>query len=123
MHLVPGFAAMLIALSFCCSQARAETPLGILLAAGDVASCNSEKDEAVAAVIERHVREADDKKIPVHVLTLGDLAYERGTKENFECFDRSWGRLLKLPLKNSDVKRLMLPVPGNHEYTQPGGQP
>jgi acid phosphatase type 7 len=121
MHPASAITAMLAALSFGCSQARAETPLGILIAAGDIAKCSSQYDEKVADLITDLVKDADHKKIPVHVLALGDLAYDKGTAENFaNCFDPSWGRLLKLQLKNSDVKRLMLPVPGNHEYVYGG---
>lgn len=117
--------ATFIALLLHCAETRAQTPIGILLAAGDIAKCgpNNKKDEAVAAIIAKHVLEADEKKIPVHVLALGDLAYDHGSPSDFVCFDKSWGTLLKLKLKNSDVKRLMLPVPGNHEYEQKGGMP
>lgn len=115
-----AIAALIAAISLC-SQTRAETPLGILIAAGDIAECGSQQDENVAGVVANLVKDANNNKIPVHVLALGDLAYEEGTAKNFsDCFDPSWGRLLKLDLKNSDVKRLMLPVPGNHEYTHSG---
>jgi hypothetical protein len=118
MHLARRIVATLIALSFCWSGAMAQSPLGILIAAGDIANCNWDGDDKVAKLIAGLVKDADDKNIPVHVLALGDLAYQKGTAENFtQCFDPSWGKLLKLQLKNSDVKRLMLPVPGNHEYT------
>src|SRR4051812_12799165 len=102
----------LAALLLLCVETRAEKPLGILLAAGDIAKCAHKNDEAVAAIIAKHVLEADKQKIPVHVLALGDLAYDHGSEPQFGCFDKSWGSLLKLKLENSDVKRLMLPVPG-----------
>lgn len=45
------------------------------------------------------------------VLALGDLQYEAATYENFvESYDRSWGR----------AKVVTRPVPGDHEYDDPG---
>jgi hypothetical protein len=116
-------AAALVALSLHCSETQAQTPLGILLAAGDIAKCAHQNDEKVAAVIAKQVLDADEKNIPVYVLALGDLAYDHGSTNDFKCFDASWGSLLRLKLKNSDVSRLMLPVPGNHEYEPTGGMP
>ena len=110
-----------------CTAAQAQTPIGILLAAGDIAKCGREdrhkKDDVVAELIIKEVQEADRQNIPVHVLALGDLAYDHGTAKEFGCYDDSWGRLSKLELKNSDAKRLVLPVPGNHEYQQADAQP
>jgi hypothetical protein len=121
----PLATAAAIALLFHCAEVQAQKPLGILLAAGDIAKCGPKKKQAlaVADVIAKQVLEADKDQIPVHVLALGDLAYDHGSSKDFNCFDESWGALLKLKLKNSDVKRLMLPVPGNHEYEQTGGLP
>jgi acid phosphatase type 7 len=89
------------------TSAPAETtttapPPAVLLAAGDVASCDSEGDEAPAALLDEH---------PGTVAVLGDLAYDRGSAQEFaECFDPSWGR-------HRDRLR---PVPGNHDYGTPG---
>ncbi len=48
----------------------------------------------------------------------------QGTAAEFDnCFDTSWGTLLKLQLAHSDVARLMLPVPGNHEYESASAKP
>lgn len=44
------------------------------------------------------------------VFTLGDNAYPNGSAENFQVFDRTWGRF-KGPR--------MHPAPGNHEYNTP----
>ncbi len=45
------------------------------------------------------------------VLVLGDIQYERGTRDAFEAsYDPSWGRL----------KSVTRPVPGNHEYRTAG---
>lgn len=86
-------------------------PIGILLAAGDIAKCNPEsgRDEATAAVLATAIADARARNIPVRVLALGDLAYDHGTSSEFDCFNQSWGA----------HKSLMLPVPGNHDYGDP----
>ena len=85
---------------------------------------SNQRDEATAAVIAQQVKEADALEVfRFNVLALGDLAYDRGSTNDFKCFDASWGTLLKLKLGNSDVRRLMLPVPGNREYVQSGALP
>jgi hypothetical protein len=69
-----------------------------VLAAGDIGSCTSGNDERTAAIVARHKGT---------VLALGDLAYERGTADEFKrCYAPSWGRF----------KHRTRPVPGNHEY-------
>ncbi len=74
-----------------------------LFAAGDIAYCDSQGDEATARLIESRA----PKKGAWAVLALGDLAYPDGTREEFEnCYDPSWGRF----------KEYTYPVPGNHEY-------
>jgi calcineurin-like phosphoesterase family protein len=104
--------------------AQVEQPIGILLAAGDVAKCGNKPrhlmDEATAALLVEQVKDADARNIPVHVLVLGDLAYDHGSVGNFKCFDDSWGALNNLTLVHNNVAGLLLPVPGNHEYEQPG---
>jgi acid phosphatase type 7 len=75
-----------------------------VLAAGDIASCTSNGDEATAALL------AD---IEGTVLALGDNAYEHGTAEEYrECYERSWGH----------HKRRTRPIPGNHEYLTWGAE-
>jgi hypothetical protein len=95
-------------------------PIGVLLAAGDIASCYSKrtKFKETAALIGQQVAEAKAKGLPIRVLVLGDLAYsdpENKKKEKsrrtyyakcFEAFEASWGK----------YKDVLLPVPGNHEY-------
>jgi hypothetical protein len=69
-----------------------------LLAAGDIASCDSSGDEQTANLLDR---------LPGTIAVLGDLAYPDGTLEEFEeCYDPTWGR----------HKARTRPVPGNHEY-------
>lgn len=70
----------------------------IILAAGDIATCDSNDDEATAQLIARR---------PGTVLTLGDQAYPDGSAEQFSgCYAPSWGRF----------KTRTRPAPGNHEY-------
>jgi hypothetical protein len=57
----------------------------LLLAAGDIGSCRSGGDEATAALLEG---------VPATIAALGDLAYPRGTAEEFaDCYNPSWGPL------------------------------
>ena len=70
----------------------------ILAAAGDIADCTDLAGaEATAKLLE---------KIPGTVVAIGDLAYPDGTKENFACYDKTWGR----------VKSRTRPAVGNHEF-------
>jgi len=70
----------------------------ILAGAGDIADCNDVSGaEATAKLLEQ---------IPGTVMAVGDLAYPDGTKENFSCYDKTWGR----------VKSRTRPAAGNHEF-------
>jgi hypothetical protein len=81
-----------------------------LLAAGDIAQCGSDPAErsraaATAALVE---------SVAGTVLAVGDLAYTKGTPQEFrDCYHPTWGRF----------KARTLPVPGNHEYLSDGAQP
>jgi hypothetical protein len=78
------------------SRPRRTAP--VLLAAGDIASCNSSGDEATARLVAR---------LPGTLAVLGDAAYEVGSSQDFaDCYAPSWGRFY-------DRTR---PAPGNHEY-------
>jgi acid phosphatase type 7 len=80
--------------------ALALAPEASLVAAGDVASCRSQGDEATARLLDR---------IPGTIALLGDSVYERGTPKEYRgCF--SWAR----------HKRRIRPAVGNHEYGTPG---
>ena len=69
-----------------------------LIAVGDVASCESEGDEATARLLEA---------LPGTIALLGDIAYQSGTAEEFlNCYDPAWGKF----------KDRTRPSPGNHEY-------
>ena len=74
----------------------------ILVGAGDIADCKDLSGaEATAKLLEA---------TPGTVMAVGDLAYPDGTKENFDCYDRTWGR----------VKSRTRPSPGNHEFHTQG---
>ena len=74
----------------------------VLVGAGDIASCkNPEGARATAKLIEQ---------IPGTVFAAGDLAYEKGSAEDFKnCYDPVWGRF----------KDRTKPALGNHEYEEP----
>jgi hypothetical protein len=77
----------------------------VLVGAGDIASCKEpEGAKATAKLIE---------KIPGTVFVAGDLAYEKGSAEEFkDCYDPTWGRF----------KDRTKPALGNHEYVNPAAQ-
>src|SRR5215204_822641 len=80
------------------------SPSAEVVAAGDIASCCTEGDEATAELVEG---------IDGTVLALGYEAYPRGTAANFEeCYGPSWGHF----------KGRTKPVPGNHEYYTEGAR-
>lgn len=77
----------------------------VLVGAGDIADCSDLSGaEATAKLLE---------KIPGTVMAVGDLAYPNGTKENFVCYDKTWGR----------VKSRTRPAAGNHEFHSSGATP
>src|ERR1700680_1992235 len=77
----------------------------VLVGAGDIADCaDLSGAEATAKLLEQ---------IPGTVMVPGDLAYPDGSKENFECYDKTWGR----------VKSRTRPSPGNHEFHAAGATP
>ena len=81
-------------------SAAAET--AVLVGAGDIADCRDLAGaEATAKLLEQ---------TPGTVMAVGDLAYPDGTKENFACYDKTWGR----------VKSRTRPAPGNHEFHSAG---
>jgi hypothetical protein len=85
------------------SAAAAAVPA--VLAAGDIAACDSEGDEATAALLDH-----EDGTI----LALGDLAYPTGNARDFaSCYDPTWGR----------HRGRTLATPGNHEYETDGAGP
>ncbi|MDR7422112.1 MAG: metallophosphoesterase [Armatimonadota bacterium] len=74
----------------------------VLVGAGDIASCDSDGDEATARILDA---------TPGTVFTAGDNAYERGTDREFaECYHPTWGR----------HRARTRPSAGNHDYGTPG---
>lgn len=75
----------------------------VIAAAGDIAVCGTNGDEATAALLDS--LRADT------ILALGDNAYENGTRAEFAiCYGPSWGR----------HKARTRPSPGNHDYNTNG---
>ena len=78
------------------------SPDPVLLAAGDIAQCSDEGDEATAAILAQYP--------DATVQTLGDNAYNSGTPKQFGCFDESWGV----------AKDRIHPALGGHDYMTEG---
>jgi hypothetical protein len=74
----------------------------VLVGAGDIAGCKAiDGAKATAKLLEQ---------IPGTVFAAGDLAYERGSAEEFQnCYGTTWGRF----------KDRTRPALGNHEYGEP----
>jgi calcineurin-like phosphoesterase family protein len=94
---VAAIAVMLIGPPNNLSQAAAADDTAILVGAGDISDCAETGAEATAKLLD---------KIPGTVMAVGDLAYPSGSKENFACYDRTWGR----------AKGRTRPAVGNHEF-------
>lgn len=109
--------AFLMSASIACAQEGGDKPIGILLAAGDIAYCDPDKaaDEATAAIIKREIDQADQSSTPLRVLAVGDLAYLNGDKNTFKCFDDSWGKATSKKLADDKFESVLLPVWGNHD--------
>jgi hypothetical protein len=77
----------------------------VLVGAGDIADCKDLSGaEATAKLLDQ---------LPGTVMAAGDLAYPDGSKENFVCYDKTWGR----------AKSRTRPAVGNHEFHSAGGTP
>ena len=73
-------------------------PDPILLAVGDIASCDVSADELVGELAAR---------LDGTIAILGDIAYDKGSFDDFaSCFDPTWG----------PMRARLRPTPGNHEY-------
>ncbi len=77
-------------------------PDPVLLTAGDIAACSQEGDTATAAILASHPEAI--------VQTLGDNAYDNGTRRQFGCYDDTWGVALERTH----------PALGGHDYMTPG---
>src|SRR6202030_4451451 len=84
-------------------RAKSRPKSYVLVGAGDIAGCSSLAGAAATAKL--------IEQIPGTVFAAGDLAYDRGTVEDFsKCYDTTWGKF----------KDRTRPTPGNHEYNSPG---
>jgi acid phosphatase type 7 len=80
----------------------AQAAIRTLVGAGDIASCNHNRDEATARLLDT---------IPGTVFTAGDNAYSSGTFSQFQnCYGPTWGRHYARTA----------PSVGNHEYRTSG---
>jgi acid phosphatase type 7 len=87
------------------SAPTAADQTAILVGAGDIADCKDLSGaEATAKLLDQ---------LPGTVMAVGDLAYPDGSKENFVCYDKTWGR----------AKSRTRPAVGNHEFHSAGGTP
>ena len=74
----------------------------VLLAAGDIAKCDSPGDEATASLVSNELSDP-----AASVAMLGDGAYPDGDLSHYQqCYDPSWGKF----------KAATRPATGNHEY-------
>src|SRR5918995_3038113 len=90
----------------CAPERPPRLPSGeVIVAAGDIADCSSEGDEATAKL----VSDIDGAT----VLTLGDNAYPDGAAEDYRnCYEPTWGQF----------KERTRPTLGNHEYETEGAR-
>ena len=80
------------------------TPDLVMAGAGDIASCESEGDEATAILLEG---------IEGTVFTTGDNVYPDGSFDEYiDCYDPTWGRF----------KDRTFPSAGNHDYGTEAGE-
>ena len=113
---LPGLAVLLLA-GVACKAGSSEEPYVppvippgtpvVLVGAGDIATCDSDDDEATARLLDSLVQDT----LPVVVFTAGDNAYSSGTAAQFrDCYHPTWGR----------HKARTRPAPGNHDYRTSG---
>jgi hypothetical protein len=100
---------LVLSLLGCFATRRAKSvstePTAVLVGAGDIADCRDLSGaEATAKLLD---------EISGTVMAVGDLAYPDGTKENFQCYDKTWGR----------SKSRTRPAPGNHEFRSAAATP
>jgi alkaline phosphatase len=89
----------------------AEAGAAVLIAVGDIASCESSGDELTAVIVDSILRADSVANVKDAVAVLGDAAYPNGSGRDFrECWGPSWGDPRKLIMKR------VRPVPGNHEH-------
>lgn len=84
-------------------------PPATLLAAGDIADCNSDGDEATAKLLEALIKQRGG----AIVAPLGDNVYPSGSLKRYQdCYGPSWGRFL------GRTRSAM----GNHDFSGGNGE-
>lgn len=87
------------------TSTEGKSQMAVLVGAGDISDCADPSGaEATAKLLDQ---------LPGTVMAVGDLAYPDGSKENFICYDKTWGR----------AKSRTRPAPGNHEFHSAGATP
>ncbi len=81
-----------------------------MIGAGDIGDCSTLADAGIHA---RDTARMMDTTSADAIFTAGDNAYPLGSSDDFKCYESAWGRF----------KSKTFPVPGNHEYYQPGALP
>jgi acid phosphatase type 7 len=82
-----------------CGDGQTREDSVVLLAAGDIAECDAQGDEATARLLNAYPKAT--------IAALGDLAYPHGRDKDFaRCFDPSWGQF----------KDRIWPATGNHDH-------
>ena len=87
-----------LVLTSCANDSSTSSGSSELLVAGDISECAKPYSARTAEIIKRYPDAV--------VATLGDIAYPDGAKEDFECYDKTWGAF----------KDRTRPAPGNHDY-------
>ncbi len=110
-----ALAALLLLLMHTAAQAQNQGEESVkpfvLLAAGDIAECDSIGSSQTAAQIQDVLAARLSASAGISVAALGDNAYESGTITDYrDCYGPTWGKFLLRTL----------PVVGNHEYMTPG---
>ena len=89
----------------------------VVVAAGDIAVCGTDGDEATAAIVEGILKEDSVARIETAVVTMGDNAYPSGAEGPayfFErCFTPTWG--------SKRIMKAIHPSPGNHDFENTRG--
>ena len=93
------------------AELAAITGASVIIAAGDIGSCESPGDEMTAMLVDSLLKADSAAGVEDVVATLGDNAYPNASDADFaRCFRPSWG---------DSTKRIMQrirPSPGNHEH-------
>ena len=99
MRLIVALGATLLLLAMPAPASKRAEESRLLLAAGDIASCDSNGDETTEPLLRARPRAV--------VATLGDNVYDAGRLDEFErCYAPSWGI----------AKARTKPAAGNHDY-------